>query len=282
VRASVIEVQISKSDNLGESDLIALFQKENGERFALYIEDKINAPLQPQQAERYRMRAEHGLSNGLFSSYETVLCAPEVYLAAAPESELFDSRISYEAIGTFIRSSHPDGPRSAYRARLIESSIPKSATVWEREDDPATNAFWDAAYEIAHNEFREIEMKPLRMTKGSTWVTFRPSFMPTLPQPKYVAFKGGWGFMDLTFGNARDYLFAPKVQELLESGMDIVQTGKSVAIRLKVKPIEVCEVDDSARQKLRSAFAACVRLIRFYRQHQQVLDAAAAESRPTG
>jgi hypothetical protein len=45
----VLEVAVSKSDNLGESDLVVLFESvDSKSRFALFIEDKIDAPLQPE------------------------------------------------------------------------------------------------------------------------------------------------------------------------------------------------------------------------------------------
>jgi hypothetical protein len=56
--ATVADFWVSKSNNLGESDLIVIYQTEDGQRFALLIEDKVDAPLQPDQAARYRQRAD--------------------------------------------------------------------------------------------------------------------------------------------------------------------------------------------------------------------------------
>src|SRR6266404_8437569 len=56
--ATVADFWVSKSNNLGESDLIVIYQSEDAERFALLIEDKVDAPLQPDQAARYRLRAD--------------------------------------------------------------------------------------------------------------------------------------------------------------------------------------------------------------------------------
>jgi hypothetical protein len=47
VAARVLDVYVSKSDSTGESDLVIVFEEVNGNsRFALLIEDKIDAPLQ--------------------------------------------------------------------------------------------------------------------------------------------------------------------------------------------------------------------------------------------
>ncbi len=51
--ATVADFWVSKSNNLGESDLIVIYQRQDGHRFALLIEDKVDAPLQPDQAARY-------------------------------------------------------------------------------------------------------------------------------------------------------------------------------------------------------------------------------------
>jgi hypothetical protein len=42
--AQVADVYVSKSDNLGESDLIVIYETEGGSRFALLIEDKVDPP----------------------------------------------------------------------------------------------------------------------------------------------------------------------------------------------------------------------------------------------
>lgn len=48
--AQVLDVYVSRSDSTGESDLVVVFEEIGGDsRFALLIEDKIDAPLQPEQ-----------------------------------------------------------------------------------------------------------------------------------------------------------------------------------------------------------------------------------------
>jgi hypothetical protein len=46
--ATVADVYVSRTDELGESDLIVLYQMDDGSRFAILVEDKVDAPLQPQ------------------------------------------------------------------------------------------------------------------------------------------------------------------------------------------------------------------------------------------
>jgi hypothetical protein len=70
-QARVIEVGVSRSDTTGESDLVVVFEEQNGcGRFALHIEDKIDAPLQPEQEIRYRLRAQAAIQKELYSAFE--------------------------------------------------------------------------------------------------------------------------------------------------------------------------------------------------------------------
>lgn len=78
--AGLVDVWVSKSDNLGESDLIALYDCTDGSRTALMVEDKVDAPMQPDQAGRYRLRGQREVAAGLCSRYRVVLCAPSAYL----------------------------------------------------------------------------------------------------------------------------------------------------------------------------------------------------------
>lgn len=179
--AHAVDVRVSVSDNLGESDLVVLFERPMTEKFALFIEDKINAPLQPEQETRYRMRARTGVERGHFSDFEIVLCAPAGYIAHLERPELFDSHVSYESIAEFLKNISAGDERLMYRVRFLESAILPSTRTWQREQDDLTDRFWEVAYQIAHREFRELEMKPLRLTKNSTWSNFRTSDMPTMP-----------------------------------------------------------------------------------------------------
>lgn len=86
--------------------------------------------------------------------------------------------------------------------------------------------------------------------------------------------------MDLTFTDTVDRVMAPLIEPVLEPDMDLVQTGNSASIRISVEGFHVAEPDDEAQEKLRRAFAACVRLIRFFRHHREQLLQAAAQSRP--
>lgn len=63
----------------GEADVAVGFRVD-GERLIVLIEDKIYAPEQPRQEERYRERGNNLIESGDWDAFTTVLLAPEEYL----------------------------------------------------------------------------------------------------------------------------------------------------------------------------------------------------------
>jgi hypothetical protein len=84
--------------------------------------------------------------------------------------------------------------------------------------------------------------------------------------------------MDLTFTASLARLFSPLVNPLLEPDMTVNQTGRSAAIRIVVESFKPSDPNEAVLGKVRVAFAACVRLVRFYRQNREALNKAAYES----
>jgi hypothetical protein len=279
LEAQVAQVSVSKSDNLGESDLVVVFKRAGVDAcFAVFIEDKINAQFQPEQEARYRLRAEAGIRLGYYLDYRIVLCSPEAYRNTHPQADLFDAFVSYESMAAYFAARNPDDPRSLYRANFLATAAPKAGTAWKATPDPVTNAFWAVAYDIATREFPDLEMRKPVFTKGQTWIDFRPLDMPTTPRRVIVSLKADRGLVDLTFAGTLSRFFSPLATPLLDADMTVHQTGKSVAIRLVVECFSVSAPDDASLLKVRAAFVACVRLIRFYRTQRRELDEAASKS----
>ena len=279
-KARIVDVFVSKANNLGESDLIALYELDDGKRFALMIEDKVDAPLQPEQAQRYRLRAEQEVQASLCAAYAVFLCAPHFYLENCSGAEAFDGRISFEEIAAFLRGESAT-PRAEYRASFLESAATRRVNNWVREIDEQTEEFWEAAYQLATKEFPILEMKRLKVTKDSTWINFRPRDMPTQPRRVYIFMKGDRGQMDLTFTGVTAHQFHQRVSHLLEPEMTIHQTAASAAVRLEVAGFTISEGLEIGLPKLKAAFQACERLIQFYRTHRTALDFAATEASAT-
>ena len=277
--AEVVDVHVSRADVQGESDLIVVFARPAGDRFALLIEDKLDAPLQPEQAERYRLRAEKEVSLGICADYEIILAAPRHYIEGYPGLDGFDVKIAHEEIGAAIAKLDPS-PRGRYRADFIGTASTKRINTWKPQRDVATDAFWDAAYRIATAEFPTLEMKPIRVTKGSTWINLRPRDMPTMPKRIYISLKGDRGFVDLTFTKTTAHRFHQQVNAMLTDGMSIHQTGEATAIRVETDGFAMTDEIELGLVRVRSAFSASARLIEFYRRNRDKLDRAAFEATP--
>ena len=65
LKANVVDVFVSRSDATGES-----------EEAGAAIEDKIDAPLQPEQEQRYRLHTQREIDRGDYQACEVLPCAP--------------------------------------------------------------------------------------------------------------------------------------------------------------------------------------------------------------
>lgn len=279
--AKVVDVFVSRFDDTGESDLVVIFQCDDGDRFSIHIEDKIDAAFQPNQAERYHARARAETANGLYGDYAVVLCAPENYCNSVAPDPHFDAIVSYEAISAALLSID-DCIRTRYRAEFVATAARRSANAWVKVEDEATKEFWSAAHDLAEREFPILEMKPRDLTKNSAWITLRPADMPTKPKLIYIDLKGYRGHVDLLFTKTSFPVFSSLIAPLLEEGMVPAPASASCAVRLKTPAFTVQEGLDFGLPKVRDAFAAAERLVLFYRRNREALDKiAAATNSPT-
>jgi hypothetical protein len=277
----VIHVFVSKANNLGESDLVVVYSLDRGGRIALLIEDKVDAELQPQQADRYRQRADREVKAGAFGDYEVILCAPRAYPAPHLEVAAFDRFVSYEEIGEWLAHNDPSH-RGQYRADFIRMAAARPLNGWTRVQDHATDEWRDAVYLMASQDFPILEMKPGRVTKGNSWFVFRPRDMPTKPKHVYIEVSPK-GRVKLVFGSTSGHQFRQfrdAIQPLLIDGMKIDEFGGSAAIWVTTPAFKVEDGLETGLPKVRKAFEASERLIKFYRTHRQALHAAASAATP--
>ncbi len=87
-----------------------------------------------------------------------MLCAPRSYIDKSPIAREFDTAISYEDVAAWLRANVPDR-RGDFRADFLKSAAPYGSSAYIKKTDPETNAFWKAAFELAHADFPELEMK---------------------------------------------------------------------------------------------------------------------------
>ncbi|HEV7411616.1 MAG TPA: hypothetical protein VGO01_24295 [Bradyrhizobium sp.] len=266
--AEVAEVHVSLSDNSGESDLTVIYQRADGSRFALLIEDKIDAGFQPDQLGRYRKRGNAGVAEARWKSFEVLLFAPGAYIQRTVVAEQFDAAISYEDIANCIRDLLP-GPRGKYRAEFLTDAAPRGASAYVKIKDEMTDDFWLAAFNLACREFPKLEAKRPDYARNTNWIIFRPQGFPARIS---IDLKGGRGYADLTFQGIIWDVLESTARSLIAPDMLIRPTGKSSAIALKIEPFAVADGLDVIETKIRSGFEACERLVLLYRQHRSVLE----------
>ena len=251
----------SVSTNLGESDIVVLFKDgASGSTIALLIENKIRAEFQDRQPERYYDRGEEGKNAGWWDDFCTALIAPQKYLDGI-ESRLFDNCVSYESIHDCFAFRSAD-PRQAFKAKVVKRALDPGVRLWQRVPDPVTTKFF-AGYEVAClRDFPTLRLKekPERSAQDC-WVYFHQA--KGFPKGVYIIHKCDRGFVDLTYPNRSERELTNAYQGMLGPDMNIVQTGKSAAVRLIVDPLDHRKSFEDERDKVIAGLKAVERLRNF-------------------
>ena len=288
----VTNVFVSKSNADGESDLVIVYTLDQGSKVAILIEDKVDHTLEPEQARRYRKRADREVQEGSFQDFEVFLCAPRAYTASratpivrevadAPallDDDIFDRFLSYEEIADALTAIE-DSPRSRYRAAFIRTAAERRVNLWVRVQDNATDAFREAIYQLAVNEYPMLEMKRQPGTKNNNYFTIRPADFRMAARNTRIEIKGPAGtakktscYVDLMFGNTISDQFESSVGTRMPSGMTVLQTGASTAIRIETPVFDIQDGIEVALPRARLAMEAAKRLIEFYRNNRDSID----------
>ncbi len=135
--ACPISVDHSVCDEFGEADLVVRFHvEESGQTAALLLENKITASFQPEQAQRYRLRGDRGVSDGLWQVYQTVLVAPDRYIQA---NHGFDHAVSLEILGQWV--CRADLTRRSFKIARLQRAIDKKSMTGVQIVDSTMTAF---------------------------------------------------------------------------------------------------------------------------------------------
>ncbi len=240
----------SVSDSqLGESDLIFLFEAVDGPRTAVLIENKIEAPPRPQQGQRYRLRGEKGLKEGYWEEFKTCIIAPSKYLISSKTSKSYDVEISYEEILAYFQSRHPRGKRFSYKARILLEGIEQNRRGYQPKYNEEMTKFVSDYYAFASEEYAHLgiqEAKP--RPAGSTWVMFYPK---SLPENINLVHQLTAGLVKVFFkGQAESFdALREKYDSKLPDNASIKITGKSVAISINVPKIDPLSISFSEQKE---------------------------------
>lgn len=264
--AEVIDARRSVTQSDGESDLEITLRLETGRDLRLLIENKINANLQPQQAERYQSRGETYRARNLCSSFRTVLVAPRLYFGAPLSSRGFHATLAYEEIRDWFGTSNL-GVRAAYKVALLTAAIEKGVRTALSDEDDAVTQFWLQYWAHVSQHHPEWLMpKPAAKPAGSTFIQLHPS---DLPPGVNLLHKLSTGHADLQFSNYASRLdeLHHRFRSVLDSDMLIDRATKSGVIRIKVPPVNVARPFEEQLPDVAVGIAALKRLHQWFRQH---------------
>lgn len=263
-----IATNVSVVEDGSEADVVATFQSSSGLGHRLFIENKIDAMLMPEQLERYIRRAEGELRKGIISGYSIVFFTPSNYLSVELPSVV--QQISFEEAAEEL-ASYGDA-RSLYRAALLMRSLPlKSPTARDEQviaTDPYIKEWWDKVYAMLEREFPTFFFHKTRYPRS---VYFAPQ---TTGQSRNIRvdFKGHKGEVDLAFKNVPAALLR-SITSSLDLPGQIIENGRSSAIQIAgLEPFVISDGFHIIDTKVRAAYQATHHLLTFWKTNQTIFD----------
>jgi hypothetical protein len=235
------------------------FRTPANETRAVLIENKIDAPPQPEQAARYRLRGDAGIEGGDWQSYKTCIVAPQTYLSQVTDVLGYDAQINYETLRDWYEQSNLDEARAQFKVRLLTEAIEQNRRGYTPRFDERVTRFWRDYWMVASSEFPELAMlEPGSKPTDSSWITFRSE---AIGRNRVIIHKLDRGVVDLELSGAGHALkeLQSAYDALLDlQGVALVPSGKSAVIRIQVPKIDRfgdCGAQiDAARAGLRAAF----------------------------
>lgn len=165
----------SLSDTDGETDLLLRVRCGN-ERIGILIENKVGAPEQDAQAERYHLRGIRSREAGKFDRFVTVMCAPSRYLSGLPETSAYQFRIAYEEIAEWF-AQFPDR-RSQWRLEIMREAIEQGRRGYTMAVNELNSRFHSDYWTHLTRKHPKLQMaKPGNKGSKSSWIIMKgPSF----------------------------------------------------------------------------------------------------------
>lgn len=250
----ILEVHHSAMELHGESDLQIIVDRK-GTYHAILIEDKIDAPAQPDQYQRYCERGDRGKAEARWSDYTVYIAAPQKYLDNNNEAKKYHPfKVSYEAIREVLVQEN-----DIVSLAIIDTALKKSEGILPSVVDEAVTAFWEGYYDYHEQYAPHLHLHVNRCKKGPNAIW--PDFKTVLNGTK-ILHKSAQGFVDLEFRGAAVHLKQLKflLKPYLSSDMKIEKTGTSAAVRLFVPAMDFSKPFATYAQEMGIVFSAVERL----------------------
>ena len=230
----------------GENDIVLTFR--NGKQnVAILVEDKIDAVPQPDQAKRYKLRAEKITASEQYDKVFICLVAPQHYLDN--DTEPYPCRISYETIASFLA----DGTaRGEYKANVLRLAISQERRRALPVKNDIVTEFWQNYHAALMAVMPDAIMPyPKIVPINSDWPMIR---FPGFSKKVHIVHKMAQGNIDLETGlsesESREILSKWDTERIM-----VAQTGKSFVLRIPVPPLDRMQSFDSQESQVHEAFA---------------------------
>jgi hypothetical protein len=254
----------SISNSLGESDLIFEFQNARRERYAILMENKVDAPAQPNQGARYQQRGEIGRGDYGWADSKICIVAPQKYLEShADDVSHYHAKLAYEDIRSWLTDHLGLGQaRYKYKASVLTIAIEQSrrGKYSQTQYDDQSTKFWHDYWQLAADEFPELEMKdPGQRGLTSTWLYFPNIY---IGKGRSLIHRFENQVVELILDVPADQVggLRAKYETMLGKGVVIEPVGKSAAIRIEVPLINIREEFEGQKGAVRKGLRAAYRL----------------------
>ena len=219
---------VSTSD--GESDVEVVF-KDGNDRIAFLIEDKIDAIAQPDQANRYEIRAKKAVEQGKYDKYYVFIVAPEKYLQGNKEASKYENQVSYEQIYNCLKEG--------FEKSMLEKALDESRHGYVPIEDRNVTEFWNNIYDFVEVKYPGVfnlwGKKGESRGANAIWINIKSGSGTT------IVIKADRGYVDLEIAGYADKFqkFSKDNQVLLDEKKLYVRTAsKSLAIRKYIEPFD--------------------------------------------
>lgn len=271
-----ININVSVMEDGSEADVVATFKTTSNLVHRLFIENKIDAILMPEQLERYVRRAEGDLRRQIISSFSILFFTPSAYSLKNLPSGV--KQISFEEAAHALASQ--GDLRSQYRASLLMRALPlrtpAARDAHVSAADPYIREWWDRVYAMLDRDFPNFFVHKTRYPRS---VYFAPE---TPGQARYlrVDFKGHKGEVDLAFKDISTAALSKCVSSLGDAPGKIVANGKSSAIQIAgLAAFVISDGFEIIDTKVRAAYEAAHILLTFWQRNQVRFDLLASVER---
>lgn len=249
---------------LGESDLVFLFEAEDGSTKAILIENKISAPPQPDQAKRYIARGEKGKAEEEWQEFRTCAIAPRMYLESGIHTDDYQSHIPYEEIMAYFAANRSVEERHKYRATMMLEAVDQHRRGYAAKIDDKATEFVRQYWQFVQANFPSLGMtEPKPRPAGNAWIFFHPTGIPKTVDVVHLL-TSGFVKVFLKQQAANHASIEDRYKDLAGQfpGLEIEPAGKSVAIAVPVEPVSPLDTKfEAASASINKALGITSRLV---------------------